>query len=298
MSYSLQILTFHRILPEGEDYFIPPMTMSAKTFSKLVRWLARLTEIVDLGDAGKSIRAGSFQGRAAAITFDDGYKDNFDIAGDILKKAGIPATFFIPVYPIDKGESYWWDQLYHLAQRDISEFLKWLKTSRHAHIITQQPVRLFCRSMVQYLNSLGNTERLAFLADITERFGSYDGERLLMTWDEIRRLQKDGFSIGSHSLSHIPLTDLTPDHAEIEIRDSKIALSEKLNTEISGFCYPRGACNADIALMAKEAGYEYAVTTVFGGNHSDCDLYRLSRRNMSDYQESGHIFRFRRICLN
>lgn len=284
MTYSLQILTFHRVLPEGEDYFIPPMAISAKTFSKLIRWLARLIKIVDLDDTAKSIRAGRFQGRATAITFDDGYRDNYDIAADILKKAGIPATFFIPVYPIDKGGLYWWDHLYHTSQRDISEFSKWLKSIGHEHIITQQCAKPFCRSVMQYLNRLSNTERQSFLESMTEKFGTYDGERLLMTWDEIRGLRQEGFSIGSHSLSHIPLTDLTPDHAETEIRDSKIALSEKLNAEISGFCYPRGACNADLTMMAEKAGYAYAVTSVFGANHSGCDLYRLFRRNMSDYQ--------------
>ncbi len=284
MTYSLQILTFHRVLPEGEEYFIPPMAISANTFSKLIRWLAKFMKIIDLNDAAKQIRAGGFQGRAAAISFDDGYKDNFDVAKDILKQAGIPATFFIPVYPIDKGDPYWWDYLYHVVRRDISEFLKWLKSIGHEQIITQQPLKLFCRSIVQYLNGLGNAERLAFLTDMSKTFGDYDGGRMLMIWNEVKQLIEEGFSIGSHSLSHIPLTDLTPDDAEIEIKKSKSALSERLDAEILGFCYPRGACNANIAMMAKEAGYAYAVTTVFGSNHSDCDLYRLSRRNMSDYQ--------------
>jgi peptidoglycan/xylan/chitin deacetylase (PgdA/CDA1 family) len=271
-------------MPSGEDYFIPPMAMSVSTFSKLTEWLARLTKIVDLSDAAKSIRAGTFQGRAAAITFDDGYKDNFDLARKILKNKGIPATFFIPVYPIDNAEPYWWDQLYNAAVRDLPAFIKWLKSSGHGHLAAEQPLKPFCRSIVQYLNGLGNAERLAFLSDMSGQFGDYEGERLLMSWDEIRQMHKQGFSIGSHSLSHIPLTDLTQEQAKIEIEQSKAALSEKIGAEISGFCYPRGAWTPAISEMTKDAGYAYSVTTMFGSNTAGCNLYGLARRNMSDYQ--------------
>ncbi|HAO22730.1 MAG TPA: hypothetical protein DCQ37_21110 [Desulfobacteraceae bacterium] len=284
MNYSLQIIGFHRIMPEGESYFIPPMAMSCQTFSKLMAWLAKMLKIIDLDDAAKRIRAGEFRGQAVAITFDDGYKDNFDIAREILKKAGIPATFFVPVHPIDKGEPYWWDYLYHTVRQNMPAFCNFLKHSRHAHIAADQPLNLLCRSMVRYLNGADNAVRLSFFAEMFKEFGNYTGGRTLMTWEEIRQMQQDGFSIGSHSLSHTPLTDLTPDQAKFEIEQSKIILSQRLGTEVSGFCYPRGAWNKTVADIAKHAGYAYAATTIFGSNTRGCNLYALARRNMSDYQ--------------
>jgi peptidoglycan/xylan/chitin deacetylase (PgdA/CDA1 family) len=106
-----------------------------------------------------------------------------------------------------------------------------------------------------------------------------------MNWNEAKHLAQKGFGIGSHSLSHEPLTDLGQTEAEIEIHDSRIALGERVGKQISGFCYPRGACSGFLAEAVKQAGYSYAVTTQYGSNQHGSNPLQLLRRNVADYED-------------
>jgi hypothetical protein len=67
-------------------------------------------------------------------------------------------------------------------------------------------------------------------------------------------------------------------------------LSQKLGTAVKGFSYPRGAWNREIVSMVRQAGYDYAVSTVFGSNRPGCNIYTLSRRGISDYPDIRSFF--------
>ena len=248
---------------------------------------------MNLEEATKKVLNGEFKGRAIAVTFDDGYRDNFDLARDILKKNGVPATFFVPINPIDSGELYWWDYLHYIIQRYASYFMKWgqnlelppsLGVLFQSELPPQNEIDPFCRNMMRCMNGLENMSRQAFLDNLMNEFGHPEGERLLMNWDEIRRLKADGFPIASHTVSHRSLVDLPIAEAQAEVSDSRVMLSKRLGCRIAGFSYPRGDWNDSLADIVEQAGYSYAVTTRFGSNKNPIDVYGLTRRNMSDYQ--------------
>lgn len=285
---------FHRITGKCESYFIPPMAVSYRNFSLLMERMAKSWKIISMEKAAEKLESGRCKGRAAAITFDDGYRDNFETAMNLLRPKGIPATFFIPVSQIDRGEPYWWDYLHSVIQKNATAFLKWTNSGKFGsiakHILPENRTMPAARRAVRYLNTVENVFRLDFLNALQAEFGPYEGERLLMNWEEIRDLHKCGFSVGSHTLSHIPLTDLAPADAEKEIAESGKILSQRIGAPVKGFSYPRGAWNRELAVMAKQAGYDYAVTTVFGSNKSGCDRFALSRRSISDYPDIRSLF--------
>lgn len=82
---------------------------------------------------------------------------------------------------------------------------------------------------------------------------------MLLTKKEILNLSKD-FEIGSHTMSHHVMPDLTDEECAIEIEDSKKYLEALTGTEITSFCYPRGAYTKQIARQVQQAGYLYART--------------------------------------
>ncbi|MDO3379734.1 polysaccharide deacetylase family protein [Geoalkalibacter halelectricus] len=294
MPSQLDILTFHRIMPRGEKYFIPPMAMDVRTFTRLIERLVAADRVVDLQEGVKLLRSGELMGRKVAITFDDGYLDNFVWARDVLLRVGAPATFFVPLTPIDNQDVYWWDHLYDMVSRDDQSFFKWAlsrnnpqalnKALENAALSRSRSHGERCRVLVQAANRLGEQDRKSFLGALVDEFGPCRAERLLMNWDELRQMQTEGFSIGSHSVSHIPLTDLEPQAARYEITASADLLKDRLGCRPAGFCYPRGAFRESHAEMVKDCGYDFAVTTCFGGNDGACDPFVLKRRNMSDYQ--------------
>jgi Polysaccharide deacetylase len=89
----LSVLIFHRVLSDPDPLF--PGEMHAKRFEMLVHQLRSHCRVFTLGEAVTRMAAGTLPGRAVAITFDDGYADNFEIAVPILQRNELKATFFI-----------------------------------------------------------------------------------------------------------------------------------------------------------------------------------------------------------
>jgi hypothetical protein len=85
-------------------------------------------------------------------------------------------------------------------------------------------------------------------------------------------------------------TDLVDSEAECEVQKSKVQLSERILSDVYGFCYPREQYRQSHADMVRRAGYAYAVTTRFDGNPAEADPFVLCRRNMSDYQGLRRLF--------
>ena len=66
---------------------------------------------VHLAEITAMLEGGGVQHDSVAVTFDDGYRDNFTTAIPILKQMGVPATFFISGDGALDGESFWWERL-------------------------------------------------------------------------------------------------------------------------------------------------------------------------------------------
>jgi peptidoglycan/xylan/chitin deacetylase (PgdA/CDA1 family) len=286
----LKILTFHRV-SYNSDYFIPPMVIQSKVFSRLVTILGKMKNIVDLDEIFYNSYENELHKDCVAITFDDAYIDNYQIAKQILERKGVPATFFVPYYPVENGKPYWWDHIFYVADKNKKRLIKWLikkkifnQATENGRFHGNHNTSILCRDIVRRLNEFSENDRQAFLSAFGQEFGAYNGERLLMNWDEIRQLKNNGFSIGSHSFSHVPLTDLSACKAQIEVKESKIRLEQKIGITVSGFSYPRGSYSAMHASIVEQAGYSYAVTTRFGSNLRGCNRYTLARRNVSDFR--------------
>jgi peptidoglycan/xylan/chitin deacetylase (PgdA/CDA1 family) len=82
--------------------------------------------------------------------------------------------------------------------------------------------------------------------------------RALMTADDLRRLQADGYEVGSHSVTHARLTGLDPAELRHEVADSRATLGEILDGPPRTFCYPYGSVDDAAARAVADAGYAYA----------------------------------------
>jgi peptidoglycan/xylan/chitin deacetylase (PgdA/CDA1 family) len=88
----MTIVAFHRVTDS-----LPPdgLTCSASKFEAFCRFFQRHFTVVSLAEQVAASAAGKRMGGTLSITFDDGYRDNYEIAMPILRKLGLPATFFV-----------------------------------------------------------------------------------------------------------------------------------------------------------------------------------------------------------
>lgn len=249
-----------------------------------------LGKILSLKHAVQKIKNNTLKGNAFSITFDDGYLDNFK-AAEFLTEHNIPATFYVPFQQIDNGSIYWWDHVYSLIQKDRLKFHDWLIT-QNVPLPNSHPelTDRYARNIVQIFNNASDDNRQKILLNMSKDLGQYAGPRLLMNWQELKALRDRGFEIGSHTISHTPLTDINAVMAEEEILKSKELISQKIESEIDGFCYPRGAFSDEHIKMVRQSGYKYAVSTQFGSNRTGQNLFCLKRRDVCDYLDFRKTF--------
>lgn len=91
-SSKLIIVTFHRV---NDRLDLDGITCDSRTFETFCRYFRRHFTVVPLSEQIAGIRSGRNLGGTLSITFDDGYRDNAEVAAPILKRLGLPATFFV-----------------------------------------------------------------------------------------------------------------------------------------------------------------------------------------------------------
>lgn len=117
-----RILLYHSIgEPAPEDYIA--LRVSQEAFSMQMRWLKSSGfNILPLGEIVNGLYSGrAMLPRCVAITFDDGYRDNFTIAASVLDSLDIPATIFLTSgWLYDKIKpSHYWDYWEHLNMDEV-----------------------------------------------------------------------------------------------------------------------------------------------------------------------------------
>ena len=85
------IVTFHRI---NDDLPEDGLTASSAKFATFCQFFRAHFKVVPLAQQVAGCRTGEDMGGTLSITFDDGYRDNFEVAAPILRRLNLPATFF------------------------------------------------------------------------------------------------------------------------------------------------------------------------------------------------------------
>ncbi|MFN2289302.1 MAG: polysaccharide deacetylase family protein [Chromatocurvus sp.] len=276
----LSILIFHRVL-EAPDPLIPDAPC-AQAFERLLQWLRRSFNVLPLDEAVKRLAGNSLPARAACITFDDGYLDNYTIAMPLLKKHGLSATFFIATQFLDGGRM-WNDTLIEaLRNSNLKDLdLSALGLGRWP-LENLQDTQAAIHGLLGGIKYRAPEERDVLVAEIARISGSVLPNDLMMSPDHVRQMRSAGMGIGAHTCSHPILARLDDAQAEAEIRGSKQMLEELLGEAVPLFAYPNGKPGRDYegkhAAMVARAGFKAAVTTSIGASSGmHADLYQLPR---------------------
>ncbi|MBX3443104.1 MAG: polysaccharide deacetylase family protein [Planctomyces sp.] len=285
----LVVLNYHRI---GDCRATPldPGVFSATVdeFDRQLGWLKNHADVISLEDVDRALAEP--QRRSVLITFDDGYRDNFELAAPLLASHGLRAAFFITTGFLDERPLAWWDEISwlvkHAARRRLPDrpdlfdrcALGWRPGEETDAI----------RSVLAAYKSLPApaADRLIDeLAAATETARPSPG--LIdpwMTWDMVRELAAAGHAIAAHTVTHPLLGRCDLDRQAHEIRGSKARLEGQLGSPVLGFSYPvgiPGSYSDDTARLVREAGFRWAFS--FQGGYADTrqpappDRYRLPR---------------------
>ena len=275
----LTVLIFHRVLAEPDPLF--PGEPDAVRFETQMRWLKAWFNVLPLAEAVERLRTGSLPARAAAITFDDGYADNCTVALPILRRAGLPATFFIATGYLDGGRM-WNDTVIDAVRRAEGPDLDLIPLKLGRYPVGTLEDRQ--RSLGQLLGKLkylepGVRERLA--NDVAAAANIQPPRDLMLTTGQVRTLAESGMTIGAHTISHPILSRVDEQQARTEMTQSKQQLEAITGSTVTLFAYPNGKPGTDYTAthvrLAHEAGFAAACSTGWGTATKDCDIFQIPR---------------------
>jgi len=289
------ILMYHRIASLPGDPL--SLAVSAEHFASQLDYLAQTCQPLRLLDLAAALEGGTVPRRAVAITFDDGYSDNYQAAFPLLAAARIPATMFITSDLIDSRREFWWDELERilLAATDTPRNLTLEIAGQNVTGELASPAdrQHAYATIYRLLKPRLPCERYRVLQSLSEWAGtSLNGRpdyRALST-TELRELAASSWvEIGGHTQGHPQLSALSDNEQQQEIAGGKLRLEELIGKPIETFAYPYGAI-ADFSSTTVNAvsatGFRAAVTTVHGYCEPGDDVFRLRRCAVFDWPMS------------
>jgi peptidoglycan/xylan/chitin deacetylase (PgdA/CDA1 family) len=229
-----------------------------------------------------------------ALTFDDGYYDNYTHSFALARELQVPITIFLIPGSIESGDRFWWlepDRLVrHTQVGEVSV------EGRTYHLDRREERKALIQTIEARLCSATSvTEREAFLTSARQGLAVpssvSDEERLALPlkWEQVEEMEKSRWvSFGAHTMHHPVLAYLTdPAEVKLEVGECRAVLERQLGHAVRTFAYPLGKPEhiGDNGLHAvQEAGYGWAVTTIPGLNTPRTNPYLLRRLNVGPNQ--------------
>lgn len=277
---TLLVLAYHRITGDrGVPFDESLCTTTPEALDRQLAWLKRRYEIIGADDIeeARSARAGNY----ALVTFDDGYRDNFENALPVLLARGVQATFFVATGFIDNPGPAWWDEIAWMvahSSRKRVPATRWFgemalrPNHRRAIVQLQETCKRLAPSQTQPF--------LDCLAEVTGsgRCETAYAQDLWMTWDMVRQLHDAGMEVAGHTHTHPCLSNLSAAAQQFEISRSQHKVSEHVGKRPVCFAYPFGspqAFNETTRACLSRLGVRFAFSLYGGRSQFDKRWDRL-----------------------
>ena len=265
------ILMFHRVRPWSGDGFAPNrlLEITPEFLSDTLDVLRELDfDIVTMDEAVARIGENGSGRRFAALTFDDGYRDNAEFALPVLKRHGAPFTMYaVPGYA-DGTAGLWWVELEeavrHARSIDVEiSGQRFCLTDSNAEEKLDSFNRLYW-----LLRALPEARLRAVIRDLAERAG-IDWRQITrdacLDWDGLAAIAAEPLcTIGAHTMTHPMLAQLSESEMRAQMIESRAAIEARLGIKVAHLAYPvgdPGSAGPREFKAAAELGFASAVTT-------------------------------------
>lgn len=265
----------HHVRPARDDAFQPNSHLEiTPEFLRLAveRIRANGYEIISLDEAVDLLKSGYGHHRYAVLTFDDGYRDNLQIAYPVLRDLQAPFTVFVATGLVERTSELWWLALERIiAANETVEFTRAGEESGLPCRTTAEKNACFER-IVDYLTlEIGEFDQRKIIRALAEKY-DFDlvdlADRQMMSWDEVRELASDPLvTIGAHTHDHFALARLDSSSARADVTKGVGILERELGRRPKHFAYPYGKSHA-VSLrdadILRDIGFSSSVTTLPG----------------------------------
>jgi peptidoglycan/xylan/chitin deacetylase (PgdA/CDA1 family) len=293
------VIGYHRVV---EDFAasavdsIPSMLVSRQMLERHLDWLGRRFRFVSLDELGARLDGSdSSDDPIAAVTFDDGYRDFYDQAFPLLQQMGIPAAVFVVTDLVGTTCVQAHDKLYLLLARryqdrstmqvEITDLLHSLGLSVPSIVDTPYDAT---RALIEALPQAGIQRVLAALESAVSISEDTYKPFYSLTWEMLEALQRAGVTIGSHTKTHIVMTNEGAERVADEVTGSREEIERRLGSGVRHFAYPSGMFDTASVNAVAKAGYRFGYTVC---GHRDTQRAQLTVPRTFLWENSSLDFR-------
>ncbi len=239
-----------------------------KLFSEHIEYFQKKYDVISLSESIELLSDDKNFNPKLVITFDDGYKNIYSVVKYITQNK-IPICIFLSTYYIESGDIFWWDTFRMMAKKDKKLSRRLLQIEQTLTEMPQEERDSKIEELLQYYALDGKVYD----------FGS---EMLPLSWKDVEKMKEYNVDFGSHSHRHYVLTNTRLNTMKGDIKINKELIEKKLSLNCQHFAYPGGYYNKKTIQILKEYGFVSAVTTKYGINTKNTDLFELYRIGISD----------------
>jgi peptidoglycan/xylan/chitin deacetylase (PgdA/CDA1 family) len=288
---SAVILMYHSVQHDPQkfaDSIGLGIAHAASDFDRQMALIAKHCNPIGLDDILSFVQGRKkLPSKAVAVTFDDGFTDNYEVAAPILARYGIRAAFYLIASLIGTHNPPWYCRLRFSFFRTQKE--TWVdRTSGRTYILDRAQGRgEALQAAFDNCAPLVGQEQERCVAGIESDLDAHlsagtDGPPFMMNWEQARRLVEQGHVVGSHTMTHPNMAHVKNERAmHDELADSKKRIEDGIGSSIEHFSYPHPALSpqwseATVA-MTRQTGYLSAVTTTPGPVRANGNPLLLTR---------------------
>jgi peptidoglycan/xylan/chitin deacetylase (PgdA/CDA1 family) len=281
MRGKLLVLMYHRFSREKH-----PSRISAAEFRAHLEYLRKNCSVLPLSEAVEILKnEKELPPNAAVITIDDGYDDAYEIAFPLLQEFHTPAALYVVTDFLD-GKCWIWTDLMRFVMLNTKKNSAEIDFENGDHIkavLSGETQKMETASRINArLKRLPDEKKDAKIMEIAKVMeveipALPTKDFAPITWDEAREMDAGKLAIESHTATHLILTNISAARLEAELQASKNKLENELQRQVDHFCYPNGNYSEEVQKAVENAGYESAVTTVYGFNDRQANQFLLNR---------------------
>jgi peptidoglycan/xylan/chitin deacetylase (PgdA/CDA1 family) len=256
-----------------------------------LRWVQQIATVVPLAPSLQALEAGQrLPARAVSLSFDDGYRNQLELAVPLMERLGMPATFFLVPGLLSREVHAWWEVLAWALACSGKPTVRWgaeeLPTRGSRGYRTFQRMLPTLRTKPRAL-----TERtVRELVDRLEPEGQAGDQDLFLDWDGARQLVRRGFTVGSHTMYHASLRYEPATEQLRDLVESRRQLRAELGIDPQLLAYPYGQLahySAETIRSTASAGYTHAVTVRAGLTRPSTPRHEIPRFALEPHRGFG-----------
>ena len=300
----IKVLAWHRVNDDADP--IGGMSVSTENFRRQMKYLKEKCDVLTLERAMDLLFSGdALPPDGVVVTFDDGYRDNYENAFPVLKDYGIPATIFLSAEAVEKSSALWFDSVAELVMSRLKDSID---LSGYGLPVleagSQQEKSAVLGSILAFLKNSSSFIRREVIGELQKQCcagaGKAEGKRVMLSRDDIRLMSACGIDFESHGMSHCILSNLTDAEMEYEISESARVIEKMTGRPVRYFAYPNGGArdyDGRAALFLARHGYRAAFTLEKGANSNAARRFAMRRIAVTKGIESNFRGSFSRAIF-